>query len=65
MDASTVVFVAVILTAHLAIAVWVTARAGCGRAPDGMRRPLPLGVIALILMSATGLVQVIRILRGW
>jgi hypothetical protein len=65
MDATTGALVDVILIAHLAAAAWVTARAGWGRTPEGTRRPQPIGTLALILMSATGLLQVVRILRGW
>jgi hypothetical protein len=65
MDVAPGVLVAAILAAHLAVAAWVTVRTGWGQTPDGTRRPLPLGVIVLVLMSAIGLLQVIHILRGW
>jgi hypothetical protein len=65
MDTTTGVLVAVILVAHLAAAAWVATRAGWGRTPAGARRLQPIGTLVLILMSATGLLQVVRILRGW
>ncbi len=65
MDVGILVIVMLVLVAHLALAAWVTARAGWGRTAGGVRRPLPLTVLAFILMSAITTLQVLRILMGW
>jgi len=65
MDATITVAIVVVLAVHVAVAAWVTARAGWGRTVGGVRRPLPLTVLAFILMSAIAMLQVLRILMGW
>jgi hypothetical protein len=64
MDVAMLVSVVVVLIAHLVLAAWVTARAGWGRTRGVDRRPLPLTTLALILMSAIGVLQVVRIAMG-
>lgn len=65
MDLRIVMTVVVVLVAHLALAGWVTARAGWGRTAGTERRPLPLTILAFILMSAIATLQVVRLALGW